>query len=51
MEFELKFNDKEINIILKGLGELQAKESVDLIIKIKTNCEAKIKEAKKENNG
>lgn len=35
MEFNLKLNEEQINIIISGLGELPAKISFDLINKIK----------------
>lgn len=31
----LELTEKEANLILKGLGELPAKESIDMIMKIK----------------
>ena len=40
--FELKLTENEVNIILAGLGELPAKHSIELIGKIKSECEAQI---------
>jgi len=42
--FELKLTEQEVNIILAGLGELPAKHSIDLIAKIKNECETQIEE-------
>jgi len=42
--FELKLTEQEVNIILAGLGELPAKHSIDLIAKIKSECETQIEE-------
>lgn len=39
MEFTLTFSENEVNIILGGLAELPAKHSIELIGKIKTQCE------------
>jgi hypothetical protein len=49
MELTLKLEDGEVNILLQGLGELPAKISLDLIIKIKQQGEAQIEETKKLN--
>jgi len=42
--FELKLTENEVNIILAGLGELPAKHSIELIGKIKSECESQIKD-------
>lgn len=34
---KVELNEKETNLILKGLGELPAKESIELIIKLRMN--------------
>lgn len=34
MEFQLKFNEQQVNLLLAGLGEIQAKHSFDLIMNI-----------------
>jgi len=47
--FDLKLTEQEVNIILAGLGELPAKHSIELIGKIKSECEAQI--VKKEDVG
>ena len=41
--FNLELTEQEVNIILAGLGELPAKHSIELIGKIKSECEAQIK--------
>jgi hypothetical protein len=35
MEYTIKFTEQELNIILAALGELPAKNTIDLIMKIK----------------
>jgi hypothetical protein len=42
--FDLKLTEQEVNIILAGLGELPAKHSIELIAKIKSECESQIEE-------
>lgn len=42
MIYKLELTEKEVNIILAGLGELPAKHSIDLIAKIKSTCESQI---------
>ena len=42
--FDLKLTEQEVNIILAGLGELRAKHSIELIGKIKSECESQIEE-------
>ena len=42
--FDLKLTEQEVNIILAGLGELPAKHSIELISKIKSECESQIEE-------
>lgn len=42
--FELKLTENEVNIILAGLGELPAKHSIELIGKIKNECDKQIEE-------
>jgi hypothetical protein len=48
MNFNFTFTEQEINILLKGLGELPAKESINLILKIKQSCEIEIKNNKQK---
>ena len=47
----LQLTEQELQIILFGLGELKAKDSIDLIFKVKTDAEKQIKDQKeiKEN--
>jgi hypothetical protein len=40
--FDLKLTENEVNIILAGLGELPAKHSIEIIAKIKSDCESQI---------
>lgn len=40
--FNLEFDINEINIILTGLSELPVKISLDVLNKIKQNCEEQI---------
>ena len=42
--FDLKLTEQEVNIIFAGLGELPAKHSIELIAKIKSECESQIEE-------
>jgi len=42
--FNLELTEQEVNIILAGLGELPAKHSIELIGKIKSECESQIEE-------
>ena len=35
----IELDEKEANLVLKGLGELPAKESIELIIKLKMTWE------------
>ena len=44
MKFNLELTEQEVNIILAGLGELPAKHSIELIAKIKSECESQIEE-------
>jgi hypothetical protein len=46
MKFTLGFSEQEINTLLKGLGELPAKESMMLILRIKKECETEISKKK-----
>ena len=48
MTTTLELTLDEINIILAGLGELPAKQSINLIIKIQQQAQAQIK-AKEDN--
>jgi len=41
-KFNLEFDINEINIILTGLSELPVKISLDVLNKIKQNCEEQI---------
>jgi hypothetical protein len=46
MKFTISnLTENEVNIILGGLAELPAKISIELIGKIKTECDAQYKEA------
>jgi hypothetical protein len=42
--FNFKFNEKEVNKILQGLSELQAKESLSLILKINNEAQQQLKD-------
>jgi len=44
MIYKVELTEQEVNIVLAGLGELPAKHSIDLIAKIKSECEAQIEE-------
>ena len=44
MKFNLELTEQEVNIVLAGLGELPAKHSIELIAKIKSECESQIKD-------
>ena len=48
MKFNLKLTEQEVNVVLAGLGELPAKHSIELIAKIKSDCESQIEETKIE---
>jgi len=48
MKFNLELTEQEVNIILAGLGELPAKHSIELIAKIKSDCESQIEETEVE---
>ena len=39
----IELDEKETNLVLKGLGELPAKESIELIIKIRMTWEEQLK--------
>ena len=44
MKFKIEgLSEEQVNIILAGLAELPAKISIELISKIKTECEEQIK--------
>lgn len=47
MKFKLELDEQRINLILKGLGNLQAFESMGLIIEIQDTC---TKQAKEKND-
>lgn len=42
MKFNLELTEQEVNVVLAGLGELPAKHSIELIAKIKSDCESQI---------
>jgi len=46
--FDFKLSGAELDLILKGLMELPAKESMKLILKIDNSAAAQIEEHKKE---
>lgn len=47
MKFKIEeLTEEQVNILLAGLAELPAKISIELIGKIKTECEAQLKELK-----
>lgn len=48
MELIITITEREAQLILNGLGELQAKVSIELILKLKNQCEAEIKRLNKE---
>lgn len=43
MEFNIKLNEQEANIILSGLAELPLKVSMEVAMKFKQQCEEQIK--------
>lgn len=47
-QIQLNFSISEINIILKGLGELPAKDSLNIINKIMSESNKRLEEIKKE---
>lgn len=48
MDFNFKVNENEANILITGLGELQAKVSHELIENIRSQARQQIEENKKE---
>ena len=48
MKFNLELTEQEVNVVLAGLGELPAKHSIELIAKIKSDCESQIEEEEDE---
>jgi hypothetical protein len=44
MTLTINVNEQEAQMILSGLAELPAKHSIDLILKLKNEFEAQIKE-------
>ena len=48
MKFNLELTEQEVNVVLAGLGELPAKHSIELIAKIKNDCESQIEETEIE---
>jgi hypothetical protein len=48
MKFNLELTEQEVNVVLAGLGELPAKHSIELIAKIKSDCESQIEETEVE---
>jgi len=48
MEYTIKFTEQELNIILAALGELPAKNTIDLIMKIKDEAMLQISQAPAE---
>lgn len=45
MELTVKVNEQQAQMLLSGLSELPAKHSIDLILKLKQEFEAQIKES------
>ena len=45
MKFDFSLSGKEVDLILKGLFELPAKESMDLILKFDQEAKAQVKES------
>ena len=45
---KIELDEKETNLVLKGLGELPAKESIELIIKLRRNREKQEVQKRKE---
>jgi len=48
MKFKINLTEQEVNLVLAGLGELPAKHSIELIAKIKSDCESQIEETEVE---
>ena len=48
MTFKINLTEQEVNVVLAGLGELPAKHSIELIAKIKSDCESQIEETEIE---
>lgn len=48
MEYTIKVTENEANIILAALGELPAKTSIDLILKIKEEFVQQIQDKQEE---
>lgn len=48
MELKISVNEQEAQMILLGLAELPAKNSIDLILKLKQEFEKQIKSADSE---
>jgi hypothetical protein len=48
MTFKINLTEQEVNLVLAGLGELPAKHSIELIAKIKSDCESQIEETEVE---
>jgi hypothetical protein len=48
MTFKINLTEQEVNVVLAGLGELPAKHSIELIAKIKSDCESQIEETEVE---
>ncbi len=48
MIFELNLTEEEVNLVLTGLSELPAKFSMDLLSKIKSNCQEQIEVEKND---
>jgi type III secretory pathway lipoprotein EscJ len=46
MEFTFTFTEQEAGLILNGLGELQAKQSIALIQKIQVEAQKQMQEQK-----
>jgi hypothetical protein len=42
MKYTINLTETEVNLVLAGLSELPAKHSIDLILDIKSTCEAQI---------
>ena len=46
IKFEFKLTGAEVDLILKGLMELPAKESMELILKLNQEADSQVKESK-----
>lgn len=49
MELNIKLTEQEAQVVLKGLGKLLLEESIEVALKVKSQCEEQIEASKNLN--